>query len=61
MLTYSVRTIGYKIVALNTSAVDAADRLVDHMKANGLGIDSYVVIVGGKVLGNVQQWIDGLE
>ena len=60
-MTYSVRTRNYVIVALNTSAVDAADRLVDHMKANGLGIDSYVVIVGGKRLSNVQQWIDGLE
>ena len=60
MLTYSVRTKGYKVVALNVSALVAASELVDHMKASGLGVDSYVVIVGGKVLSNVQQWIDAL-
>lgn len=60
-MTYSVRTKGYVIVALNTSAVDAADRLVDHMKTSGLQLGDYVVIVGGKVMGNVAGWLKGLE
>ncbi len=59
-MVVSVRTRDYKIVALNVSAVSAADRLVDHMKANGLQLGDYVVIVGGKVMANVQQWIDSI-
>lgn len=60
MLTYSVRTKAYQVVAVNVSALVAASCLVDHMKTSGLGIDSYVVIAGGKRLGNVAQWIDSL-
>jgi len=60
-MVVSVRTKSYQIVALNTNAVDAADRLVDHMKVNGLQFCDYVVIVGGKRLGNVAGWLKGLE